>query len=1192
MKIKSLNEVVNFDSNFKTAINLYLSLNKKEKVMNYIPTKSSVAMLNDFLCSVVENKQKETLLVGPYGKGKSHLLLVLMAILSMDRTEENYEVIKKLEDKIDIVEGYGSETVEYIETIWNNKKFLPIIINDTSGDLNQAFLIGLRDALNRENLLELVPNTYFSVAVERIVDWEENYPETYKAFKDELGRVGSSIDKIKTDLNRFSKTGLDIFKEIYPKVTSGSLFNPFVAVDLRDLYRSISELLVEEYGYSGLYIIFDEFSKFIEGINGNSVGNTMSILQNMCEFSADSQNAQIHITMVAHKSIKEYGKYLTQEVINGFTGIEGRLIEKYFITSSKNNYELVKNAIIKDEEKLLQIPGIDNILGDRNANNYYQLPVFKSNFERKDFEKIVFEGCYPLNPIAACMLLNISEKVAQNERTLFTFISNNETYSMAQFVSEHDSSKGWTIGTDLIYDYFSGLFKKDVENELVHNIWLAAEYALSKCQDSDEKKLIKALAIFLIINKEDELPANDKYLSLAVSLIDSNKTIDELVKNQIIYKKGSSGTYVFKTRAGSELKAELKKYRALKGTNVNYSEVLRQVTGKYHVIPRKYNSQNMMTRYFRHEYMEIETFLSINDSRVLFEKTDSSDGKILTLYSFEEFDKDEVKRHYSKIANSKLIAILPTGTIDCAKCLKDYEILQELRGNQLFINNNEILKKELPLLEEDLSRVIKSSLDKTYLNGDAEIICFQKGQVIFAPAEKEEIIVNKCCEEIYFKTPIINNEMINRTFISTAQTKKARINIINAILKHEDDEDFYSGTSQEATIYRALFIGTGIKGECVNKYIQEILDLINEFIDSCCDRKVTFTELIKTLTQEPYGMRLGVIPVYLAYAMTARREDLVGYFANMEIPIDADVIVDMCEKPDKYSLFVSKEDYLKEFYIRKCNELFNVEDGRALTDNRIKNIVICMQRWFRALPQIARNVSGLSMYVSEKDVQKYMKSIKKILQKVEYNPYEMLFVDIPKQLVSEDLSEVYEKLENCKLLYDGYYDWAVQNTANTIYNVFGGKTNLDLYHLVKEWYENQSDLSKQGLHSSSITGLMSCIEKLDVFSDAEVAQRIAKSVTNVYLENWIDDADEDFLRKLSELKKEIEQIQEEKKEGKLLLSFTGSSGEQIERYYEKVSEDTGIVLRNIIEDTLEEFDDLSINDRVGILLEMIEKIIS
>ena len=57
------------------------------------------------------------------------------------------------------------------------------------------------------------------------------------------------------------------------------------------------------------------------------------------------------------------------------------------------------------------------------------------------------------------------------------------------------------------------------------------------------------------------------------------------------------------------------------------------------------------------------------------------------------------------------------------------------------------------------------------------------------------------------------------------------------------------------------------------------------------------------------------------------------------------------------------------------------------------------------------------------------------------------------------------------------------------------------------------------------------------------------------------------------------------------MSFTGSNGKPIEKFYERVAEDTGIVLRNIIEDTLEEFDDLSVNDRVGILLEMIEKII-
>ena len=92
MKIKSLNEVISFNNNFKTAINLYLSLNKTEKILNYIPTKSSVHFMNEYLEAIIRKNEHATLLVGPYGKGKSHLLLVLMAILSLDRNSLNFKI--------------------------------------------------------------------------------------------------------------------------------------------------------------------------------------------------------------------------------------------------------------------------------------------------------------------------------------------------------------------------------------------------------------------------------------------------------------------------------------------------------------------------------------------------------------------------------------------------------------------------------------------------------------------------------------------------------------------------------------------------------------------------------------------------------------------------------------------------------------------------------------------------------------------------------------------------------------------------------------------------------------------------------------------------------------------------------------------------------------------------------------------
>ena len=78
---------------------------------------------------------------------------------------------------------------------------------------------------------------------------------------------------------------------------------------------------------------------------------------------------------------------------------------------------------------------------------------------------------------------------------------------------------------------------------------------------------------------------------------------------------------------------------------------------------------------------------------------------------------------------------------------------------------------------------------------------------------------------------------------------------------------------------------------------------------------------------------------------------------------------------------------------------------------------------------------------------------------------------------------------------------------------------------------------------------------------------------------------------IEQIKKSIEGIGDQSTEGEMTLSFVGKNGGVISKLYSYADEGTGSVLRNIIEDTLEEYNDLSVNDRVSILLEMIEKII-
>lgn len=1189
-KIESLKDIIKFDSGFKTAINLYLSLNKPDKVLGYIPTKSSVSFMGDYVNAVLGNKEQATMLVGPYGKGKSHLLLVLLAILSLERIPKNDKVVSCLIKKIETVDEVGEKVASQIQQLWAKNRFLPVLITDTTGDLNQAFLYGLNDALKRNNLLDLVPDTYYSIALERIADWEENYSDTYALFEREIMQSSVNMAGLKADLKMYSKNALNLFKSVYPKVTAGSEFNPMAVSDVLPLYKSTSEKLVEEYGYSGIYIVFDEFSKFIESQEGMAVGANMKLIQDICELATDSQNAQIFFTMVTHKSIKEYGKYLSQDIINSFTGIEGRIIEKYFITSSKNNYELIKNAILKNDDDLFEIPGYDSVLGATALNEYYQLPAFKSHFIESEFENIILRGCYPLNPIASYLLLNVSEKVAQNERTLFTFISNDEPHSMARFVAEHSKDKEWNIGADLIYDYFSPLFKKEVSNEYIHNIWLSAEYAIEKSETEDQKKVIKALAIILIVNKEDEIPSSEKYLKASVNAADCAQAINELKEKQFIFKKSATGNYVFKTRAGSELRTEIKRQREIKGDNVNYSQALSSVTGKYYIIPRKYNTVHMMTRYFVNQYMDVEAFLNIDSAEAILADC-SGDGKVISLYSFVGINQEVVQEHLYELADPRLVIVCPQKGIKAQKQLKDYEIIQELRANQTFTSNNEILKKELPLLIDDLTAELEVSIGSVYdEDPETKVLYYDGDKVKNAKVGNEELAVNECCKNVYAKTPTINNEMVNRSVIGTAQTKKARINIIQALLSHTDDESFFEGTNQEATIYRSLFCVTGIRDHSPNENLKTVLDEINLFVESCSDTKVLMTRLISKLTSAPYGVRLGLIPFYLAYVLANRREDIIVYFADKEIQLNADMIVNMCEHPCDYAIYVSKEDLQKEKYINELNVLFQVADNRNLSANRIKNIFICMQRWFRALPQVSRNTMSIENYVESEDMVRAMKEMKKAMQKIEFNPFEILFVEFPQVFKADSLEKTFKVIDECKTFYDDYFDWVQAEAVRKIYESWGGKRKKDLFHCLKEWYENQSKRSKQGLYNGRITNFMSAIETLDVYSDSEVAKKIVKAVTDVYIENWNTGSLEEFAEELSALKKEIEMIRDDVTSGEMTLSFTRRNGEPFEKTYSHADESTGSVLRNIIEDALEEYDDLGVNDRVSILLEMIEKI--
>ena len=1190
-KATCLNDIISVNADFKNAINLYLNLNDKDKILSYIPTKSSISMLNTYLESIYYNKNNASILVGPYGKGKSHLLLLVMAIASLDRNEQNEKVLEELKNRIKIADAENVKTIELIDKIWAKKKFLPVIIMSSYSDLNQAFLMALNDALKREELQDITPDTYYSVAIKRIETWQNEYPSTYQKLKLTLSEKSITLQKLMIGLRQFDKNSLSLFSEIYPELTSGSKFNPLAQLEVLPLYKSVCDKLSKEYNYSGIYILFDEFSKFIENQDEQVMGNNMKLLQDICELSSNSKESATFITMVAHKSIKEYGKYLSNDIINAFTGIEGRLVENLFITSSKNNYELIKHAIIKNTDVIN--PYKDIYLSDDIIDKYYKVPYFNGAFNRTDFKNIIAEGCYPLNPISSYLLMNISEKVAQNERTLFTFISKDEPHSMARYINEHTQDKPWIISADLIYDYFSGLFKKDINNENVHTQWLNAEYALSRCKSEEERSVIKALAIILIVNKPDEIPATNAYIQYAANN-DNVDIIQALQERGIIYKKASTNCYMFKTRAGADLRKEIRKRNTF-FENSNPSWVFKKVSDSDYIMPMAYNNDYYMTRYFRHIFMSVDNFLNIKDISVIYDDIGFCDGCLISLYSDRNIkDINLIQDKVLELESENTIVEYSEVPYKCKKQIQEYEVLNNICNDEQFIRENEVMTKEIPVLEEDLRNVILANLDLMYLDGNHLYLYFMSGKVKLEKNGIRENIVDKVCYSIYNKTPIINNEFVNRRKIPTAQTKKARKIIIENILNKTDSEDFYAGNGQEASIYRALFIVTKLKENEASTELNEIINIIKDYINQCVGNRKSIADLYKNLVKKPYSIREGLMPFYFAYVISQYNEDIVLYFNSMEIEINTEIVSEMFEHPDDFSIYVSQNDRDKEDYLNNLQKLFDVPVNKITHENRIALTAEYFKRWYRGLPQISRNMTEPSYeYLKDDTDFKKIRKLKKVIQKVESNPYEMLFDSIPNISESDNLNDTFYWIKESKKLFDGYFDWMVKNIVNVIYQLIAPNSKDDLYHILKEWYEKQSAQLKQGLFDGKVTQFVSCLRNINSYDDHEIAEKIAKVVTDVYVEAWNDKSIYDFKEKLEVILQDISQIKDNSISiGNYKLKFIGHDNTPIELYYNPVGEEKGTIFRNIVEDTIDQFeDDLSVNDRVAILLEMIEKMI-
>lgn len=1157
-------DYISVNENFQYSVNLQFDINNISKIKEYIPTKDGCELLDQYFNSVLNSKNRATTLIGPYGKGKSHLLLVLITLLNNYNTEDK----KDIDNFLNKIKKVDSETYETIKNIREKKtKLMPIIINSNYGDLNQAFLLALSEALERENLSSIVVNTYFDIALKVIMKWEDEYKDVIGEIKKCLSEYNCSFKDLKQGLKNYSEEHYEIFKNVYSCILHGQEFNPLVNSDIVKIYKDMAHEITE-YGYSGIFIVFDEFSKFLEYVENSHMMKDLKLLQDFAELAnRTGENEQIHLSCITHKTINQYAKNLTDDKLNAFKTVEGRFKELYFNRSIEQNYEIVSYALNKKD-------GYDDLFNtfyNKYLKTYEEiksLAIFK-NVDK--IEDVLYRGCYPLNPLTVYCLVQLSEKIAQNERTLFTFLTDDDQNGLKYFIS--NNSKG-LFNVSKIYDYFKPLFKKET-TETIRNIWLKSENALAKCNEIEEKDIIKSLSIIYMINETEILTPDDNTLKLSVDMSDSKyeEIINKLIDKSIIKRRKITNELDFTNIYNRELSKEIKKLSENQFYDINIKDLINEVETKKYSLPRRYNEEFKITRFFDNIFMAEEELLSIKNLDILFENN-YCDGVIINLIR-DSRNVQSIIDHFSELKNDRVVlripkTIFPKNIVSLLREYKSIEYLINNKENEEANSELSLIKKEtLEVLEEQISVYFSSDNIQEYLYMD------KKNKNVTNLSS----YLSDICFNIYSKTPIVNNEMINKRDLS-APIKKARDIVIDTVLNN-DLSLIKSKTSAEATIYKAIVDKKNTPS------IKEVLNIINSFVEKSENKKLSFNELYKKLDSKPYCIRKGIIPILLSIALYNYSDIIIIYFMNKEIDLDANNLIKINDNPEKYYILTEKGTTDK---IKYLSNLMFIYDIPNLDNQRInlKKLVDGMRRWILSLPRILREYSSDYNYLNINE--KYI-IIKNELLRPDINNNEFIYQRLLEIFDTNNYEEITELIKDMKQIFDSFMDSYCEYVINETKEIFNKNYKGSLNSLLKDWLIDNKLESSNIIFDIKTRELIEYVKELTTHDENDIIEKISKIVTGFYIEDWQPNEMNNLKEELQKIINNVKESDQKNVDCSNKITLINGS-EKIEKYLSSDDELSalGNTMKNNIEEIINEYgDSLTEQEKISVLIDIMKK---
>ena len=805
-------------------------------------------------------------------------------------------------------------------------------------------------------------------------------------------------------LKTFGVSSSDLQQKVKNLLKTAADGTPLQASEITALFESAARS-IEKNGGVGLLLVIDELGKFLEYAAQSPAQGDVFVLQTLAELAARSDRTPLFLLTILHQAFEQYANKLAKSQREEWAKVQGRFEDIAFVEPAEQILRLIASAIQStstDEKRHLSFP--------------IEFELKPNQLTENEFSQLL-RNCLPLHPTVALVIGPIFRRFAQNERSLFAFLSSSEPYGLQDFLSNqrYDGSMLPMLSVADLYDYLNTTIGNRLHASRDGDKWIEIEMAINRLTDPSPTivKLIKTIGLLSIIGEvSTNLKASKRTLHYALNdYTEEFKTefedaLGTLERRSIVTYRRYNDTYALWEGSDIDIETMLHQAEGHLDPNERLMTYLSSLMPPRPLIARRHLFEKGTLRYFTVRYTDLENF----DAN-LNEPLSDADG--LLLYALPA-DEHEVKQLIEK-ANGKdaasrkevLIAI-PHSTGFLRDAVTELACLRWISENTPELEGDVIARRELSVRWIEAERDVSDQLTAIF-GRDSDNTCrwYYEGQPVDINSQRSRNEhLSKICDAVYHKTPIIRNELINRRKISGTVTT-ARKKLIQAMLENGDKRDLgITGSPPEMSIYRSLLWNTGIHHEVRGVWgfhppkpddknrISQTWQAIEAFLAECEGERQPLVQLYERLMSPPLGVRNGLLPIFLCAAMHHYKTEIALYengsfIADWSMP----VFERLLKAPQQFELKRFRMTGIRSDLFSQFSKVFNQSTGTQKPD--MLAVVTPLIRTIAQLPKYTLVTHGLS------DNAKNLR--KTVLDARE--PDELLFKQLPEAFGYPDLDE-------------------------------------------------------------------------------------------------------------------------------------------------------------------------------------------